>query len=66
MSSGGGFETDSWPRLELLEKHVVRQSPSRIEELIQIFAQATKVCLLLRAYQGPTLSSFQELHEDED
>lgn len=31
--------------VELLEKHAVKQSPSRIEELVKIFIQATKVCV---------------------
>lgn len=29
---------------EMLEKHAVKQSPSRIEELVKIFVHATKVC----------------------
>lgn len=33
--------------IELLEKHAVLQSPSRIEELVKIFVQATNVCVLL-------------------
>ena len=30
-------------RVELIEKHVVKQSVSRIEELVKIFIHATKV-----------------------
>ena len=30
--------------LDLLEKHIQLQSPSRIEELVKIFIHALKVC----------------------
>lgn len=33
-------------RVELVEKHAAKQSPSRIEELVQIFVQATRVGFL--------------------
>ena len=33
-------------RIDVLEKHAVLQSTSRIEELIKIFVHATRVCIL--------------------
>jgi hydroxymethylpyrimidine/phosphomethylpyrimidine kinase len=31
---------------EIVEKHAVKQSPSRIEEVVKIFIHATRVCCL--------------------
>jgi len=35
---------------ELLEKHAILQSPSRIEELVKVFIHATKVWLVPTVY----------------
>lgn len=42
----GRFETllTAWVAIDLIEKHIQLQSPSRIEELVKIFIHATKVC----------------------
>lgn len=31
--------------LDLLERHAVKQSPYRVEQLVRIFIHATRVCL---------------------